>query len=221
MHVYPIFLNDLSGRKCVILRFGHDAERKVAELLEAGAAVVVVAPAVSPAVEAWAREGRLTWIARDYERGDLAGAFLAIVTVTDHEATKPIWEEAQDEGILISAMDDVPHCTFVAGSIVRRGDLVISISTSGAAPALAVRLRQEFEERFGPEYADFLALMRRLRGPMAERFPDFEERKRRWYALIDAGLPELLAGGREEEALEAIASITGLPNGTLTPPARG
>jgi len=178
MRVYPIFLNNLEGRRCVVFGGTHEAERKVADLLACGADVVLVSETITPRLRAWAEEGRLTWHARWYRPGDLQGAFLTIVAVTNPEATEPIWQEAQRERVLINAMDDVPHCTFVAGSVVRRGALVIAISTSGHAPALSVRLREELEQRLGPEYALFLDLMGALRLPMATHYPDFAEAKR-------------------------------------------
>ncbi|GIV60736.1 bifunctional precorrin-2 dehydrogenase/sirohydrochlorin ferrochelatase [Rhodocaloribacter litoris] len=210
MNVYPIFLNDLAGRRCVVFGGNHEAERKVRELLDLGADVVLIAPAPEARLRALAEDGRLTWHARAYVPGDLQGAFLAIVAERNPEATAPIYREAQAEKVLINAMDDVPHCTFVAGSVVRQGALTIAISTAGAAPALSVRLRERFEQAFGPEYAAFLDLMRALRAPMATRYPDFEERRRRWYALVDGDVLALLRAGRREEALDRIEALTGL-----------
>jgi precorrin-2 dehydrogenase/sirohydrochlorin ferrochelatase len=200
MTVYPIFLNDLGGRRCVVLAGGHDTARKVHELLACGADVTVVGPDLPAAIQALAEAGQLTWIARPYEPGDLKGAFLAIATETNPAQTAPIWEEAQAEKVLFNAVDDVPHCSFVAGSVVRRGPLVFSISTSGGAPALAVRIREQLETTFGPAYGDLAALLGSLRTRMAERFPDFEERRRHWYALVDSDLLDLVAAGEGEAA---------------------
>jgi len=209
MRVYPIFLNNLEGRRCVVFGGTHEAERKVADLLACGAEVVLVSETVTPRLRAWAEEGRLTWHARWYRPGDLQGALLTIVAVTNPEATEPIWQEAQRERVLINAMDDVPHCTFVAGSVVRRGALVIAISTSGHAPALSVRLREELEQRLGPEYALFLDLMGALRLPMATHYPNFAERKARWYALVDSDVLDLLRAQRFAEARARIAELVG------------
>jgi siroheme synthase-like protein len=106
-------------------------------------------------------------------------------------------------------MDDVPHCNFVSGSVVRRGPLVISISTSGAAPTLSVRLRQRMEEEFGPEYEAFLHVMQALRDPMAAHYPGFDERRRLWYEVADSEVLELLRLGLSREAHARIASIVG------------
>jgi precorrin-2 dehydrogenase/sirohydrochlorin ferrochelatase len=211
MRVYPIFLNNLEGRRCVVFGGTHEAERKAAELLTCGAEVVLISETVTAQLEQWAQEGRLTWHARWYQPGDLQGAFLAIVAITNPKATEPIWQEAQRERVLINAVDDVPHCTFVAGSVIRRGALVIAISTSGHAPALSVRLREELERRLGPEYALFLDLLGALRLPMATHYPDFSARKARWYALVDSDVLELLRQQRFTEARARIAELVGEP----------
>lgn len=207
MKVYPVFLNDLGRRRCVIVGGGEEAERKVAGLLEVEADVTVIAAEVTPELRAWAEEGRLRWLAREYERGDLKGAWLVICEGHDARVNEWVWQEGEAEGALVNVMDDVPHCNFVAGSVVRRDPLVISISTSGAAPALSVRLRQEFEQRFGPEYAAFLELMAELREPMARRFPEFSERRERWYELVDSNVLELLAENRQQEARQRVQEI--------------
>ncbi len=209
MHVYPIFLNDLAGRRCVVVGGGHEAERKAQGLLDAGAAVTLIGPEGTPTLRRWAASGRITWIARGYRPGDLRDAFLVIVSEADPDAAEALWQEAQAEKALINTMDDVPRCTFVAGSVVRRGPLVVSISTSGCAPALAVRLRQRLEQIFDPDYASFLEMLGSLRPAMAARFPDFEERRRRWYALVDAVLPDVLRAGDLAAARRRVEDIIG------------
>lgn len=205
MKVYPIFLNDLSGRRCVVFGGNHEAERKVRELLECGAVVTVISAGVEFDVD----ELEVGWLRRDYRPGDLEGAFLAIAAETNPEKTRPIWEEAEARNVLFNAMDDVPHCSFVAGSVVRRGKLTVSISTSGAAPALAVRLRQDFEERFGPEFELFLDWMAALREPMADAYSDFDERRKIWYELVDSDVRGLLASNRYADAAERLREIVG------------
>lgn len=209
MKPFPIFLNNLDEQRSVVVGGGHEAERKVGDLLECGANVTVISPDVTDALRHWADADTIQWVARDYRPGDLEGAFLVIVSETNPEATAPIWEEAQERNVLINAMDDVPHCTFVAGSVVRRGKLTLSISTSGAAPALSVRLRQRFEDDFGPHYETFLDWMAALREPMAVHYADFDERRRIWYAIVDSDILDLLAQGREADALERLNELAG------------
>lgn len=209
MKPYPIFLNNLDAQRSLVVGGDHEAERKVGDLLACDANVTVISPELTDALRHWVEEGTIDWLARDYRPGDLEGAFLVIISETNPEKTAPIWEEAQARNVLINAMDDVPHCTFVAGSVVRRGPLVISISTSGAAPALSVRLRQRMEDSFGPEYAAFLDIMQALREPMAEHYPDFDARRDRWYAIVDSDVLDLLRDGRRADAFARIESIVG------------
>jgi len=209
MKPYPIFLNDLSKRRCVVIGGGGEAERKVKDLLDCEAMVVLISPEATDLLQEWAKEGQISWWERAYQPGDLKGAFLVIVSETNPVATEPIWQEAQAERVLINAMDDVAHCSFVAGSVVRRGPLVLSISTSGQAPALSVRLRQRLEQLFDPSYAGFVELLGRLREPMAVCYPDFEERRRLWYALVDADLLDLLRRDDLDTTYGRIGEIAG------------
>jgi siroheme synthase-like protein len=194
---YPVFLVGLAQRRTVVLGGGEEAERKAAGLLGAGADVTVVAEEVTPGLAALANARRLAWVERDYREGDLAGAFLVVSTGTDRDRHARAWREARATGALINAVDDVEHCDFIAGSVVRRGDLVVAISTGGAAPALAVRLRERLERTLGPEYGELVDLLAELRALLTERVPDFAERRALWYELVDsAALADLRAGRR-------------------------
>jgi siroheme synthase-like protein len=93
---------------------------------------------------------------------------------------------------------------------VRRGDLTVTISTSGKAPALAVRLRQQLERQLGAHYARFLEIAGRLRAPLAERLPDSAARRELWYRLVDSDVLELLGRGDDAGARERVAEITGV-----------
>lgn len=209
MKVYPIFLNNLAGRRCVVVGCGHEGEHKVSGLLECDADVTLISEEATPALKAWAAEGTITWHARAYRPGDLKGAFLVIVAVTNPAATAPIWEEAQAEGILINALDDVPHCTFVQGSVVRRGPLLIAISTSGCAPTLSVRIRQRLESMFTTAHGTFVEMLGRLRPSMASEYPNFAERRQRWYELVDSDVLSLIEQDDLEGARERVRAIAG------------
>ena len=207
MEYYPIYLN-LKDRNCVVIGGNHEAESKVAGLLDAEARVTVIWPDPNVGLLKLADKGRLTLHLRDYQPGDLAGAFLVICTVRIAPLNEQVWQEAQTRNTLINVMDDIPHCNFIAPSIVRRGDLTLAISTNGKAPALAVRLRQWLERMLGEEYARFLTLAGTLRAPLAARYPDFTTRKEMWYALVDSDVLELLREGKEPEAQRRITEIT-------------
>lgn len=207
MDVYPMFLTGLAKRHCVVVGGGAEAERKVRGLLDAAAAITVISAEVTPQLQAWADSGVITWQPRDYQTGDLQGAFLVLGTGYDRRVNHRIWEEAQAVGALVNLVDDVAHSHFIAGSVMRQGPLTLAISTSGCAPAMAVRLRERFEQEFGPEYAVFLEQMRELRDVLAARYPDFQERRACWYALIDSDILALLRDGKTDLARQRAASI--------------
>jgi siroheme synthase-like protein len=209
MRYYPIYLN-LQGRRCVVIGGGAVAEGKVRGLLEAEALVTVVSPRLAPGLTALAGEARFAHVARAYQPGDLAGAFLAISAAGDRAINEQVWREAVALNIPVNVVDDPPHCAFIAPSIVRRGDLAVAISTGGKAPALAVRLRELLEELLGDEHARFLELAGALREPLAARYPDFETRRALWYQLVDSDVRDLLSRGDEPAARRLMVEIMGI-----------
>ncbi len=216
---YPVFLIGLENRRCIVVGSGREAERKVEGLLESDAQVTVIGAHVTDRLRQWVDAGRVQWIGRDYQPGDLQDAYLIIVGNSNPAVIAQIWEEATSIGALVNVMDDIPHCTFIAGSVMRQGPLTIAISTNGCAPALAVRLKEQMQEQFGPEYAAFLALMRDLREPLAERYPNFKQRRDLWYALVDSDILDLLRAGEAARASERVAEIVGID--VLNPHASG
>jgi precorrin-2 dehydrogenase/sirohydrochlorin ferrochelatase len=151
---YPIVLTDLSAARCVVVGGGAVAERKARQLINAGARPTVISPTISAALEAWREAGQIAHIARPYREGDLAGAALAIAATNDADANRMVAGEARRLGILANIADDPAAGSFHTVAAVRRGDLLLTVSTGGASPALAARLRRELEERYGPEYAE-------------------------------------------------------------------
>ena len=206
---YPVHLS-LAERLVVVVGGGAVAERKVAGLLPCGARVRVVAPELTPELARLAERGEIEHRARAFRPGDLEGAFLALGEPGERSRDAAFFAEAERRGIFANVEDDLDHCSFIAPSIVRRGDLVLAISTSGRAPALAVRLRERLERELGPEYGAFLELAGRLRGPLARAVPEFEERRRRWYELVDSDVLSLFRDGRAAEARERAEQILGV-----------
>ncbi len=209
MKMFPIYLRRLDERKTVLVGGDHEAEEKVEQLLERDANLTVISPHLTEKMQRWVGENRFKWIPRNYKQGDLEGAFMAIVAEYQGDINKKVYQEAKERDILVNVMDDLPHANFAFGSIVKRGPLTISISTSGAAPALAVRLRQRFEEEFGPEYGQFLEFMQKLRKPMAKHYDTFTARKEVWYELIDSEVLTLFRQGKADEAYKKTAEIVG------------
>lgn len=209
MEMFPIYLRRLDERRTVLIGGNHEAEGKAKQLLERNARLTVISPHLTEQMQRWVGENRFKWIPRSYEQGDLEGAFMAIVADYEGDVNKKVYQEAKERGILVNVMDDIPHANFAFGSIVKRGPLTISISTSGAAPALSVRLRQRFEKEFGPEYGDFLDFMQKLRKPMSQHHSRFETRKRLWYEVIDSDVLSFFRKGMLKEAYHKTADIVG------------
>jgi siroheme synthase-like protein len=204
-------LLDLRQRPVVVVGGGEPAERRVRALLDAGALVTVIAPRLSPGLEDLAAAERIVWLDRSFRPGDLAGgARLAFAQRLDPAVNRAIYAEAEERGLFVNVEDDVANCSFISPAVARQGDLLIAISTAGRAPALAVRVREELEHRFGPEYAALLELAGRLRRPLAAAVPDFAERRRRWYRFVDSRALALLRDDRVREAEELAISIMGV-----------
>lgn len=159
---YPLMV-DLGGKRCLVVGGGEVAERKVETLLGFGAEVVVVSPSLTPLLEELAAQGRIVVHRRTYQEGDVKGSFIAIGATDDRGTNAQLSKEAEIEKIPVNIVDDTELCTYIAPSIVQRGDLVIAISTGGAGPALAKRIRKDLEERYNEEYGEFLDALQKVR----------------------------------------------------------
>ncbi len=197
---FPLFL-DVAGRLCVVIGCGGEAAGRVLRLVECGARVRLVAERLPGGLEPLLAASAFEWLARAYRPGDLEGAFLAGADDTP-TVNAAIWREAERERILLNAADDRAHCHAIVPSLLRRGDLAIAVSTAGRSPALAIRIRRELEERYGPEYEEYVDLLGRLRDPVAVRLPDREARRAFWHRLVDSDLLELVRAG-DDEAIRA------------------
>jgi precorrin-2 dehydrogenase/sirohydrochlorin ferrochelatase len=197
---YPINLVGLADKRCVVVGGGEIAQRKVKSLLEAGAErVVVISPRLTQRLRALLQAKRIEHRPRGYRQGDLEGAFVVIAATGDPDVNRDVWQEAQKRSLLINVVDDPQRCNFFVPSVVRRGDLTISICTGGQDPALSARLRQELEPRFGREYAAFLEIAGALRDRVGRELSG-RARLRFWQALTDSELLALLKQGKRREA---------------------
>lgn len=197
---FPVFL-DLSGKKCLVTGEGSEVAGKVQALVDASAEVVYVNPQADPAIEALAAGGLIHWEKRVFVPADLAGLFLVI---SDLAENSEIFRLAEENRTLCNCVDDPEHCRFSFGSIHRRGELTIAISTNGWAPAVAVRLKEKFQREIGPEYTEFLNLLKHLRPQITSRLTDFAARRALWYRIVDSDVLPMLARG-ENEAAAALA----------------
>jgi len=188
MGYLPIFL-DVTGRRCVVIGGGEVAERKIAALLEARADVLVISPDVTAAIAEWAAAQRIVHLARAYRLGDIADAALVFAATSDFELHRMIADEARAAGTLINVADEPALCTFIAPAVASRGALQVAISTSGAVPAFAARVRSEIEERFGVEYEITLEILRAMRSWLRKHVDSQSRRARIMKALANSDLP--------------------------------
>ena len=182
MTLFPAFLK-LQNRPVLVVGGGSIASAKIPGLLQAGAAITLVAPAVNEQVARWASDGQIRWLGKRFEPSDLDGKFLVIATTSLREVNAAVFAEADKRQILCNAVDDIEHCHFYYGSVVQRGNLQIAISTNGKSPALAQRLRKELEQQFGPEYADWLEHLGAVREELRAHSSDPEATKRQLHEL--------------------------------------
>lgn len=205
---YPVYIQ-LENQPCIVIGGGKIAEGKVEGLLEAGAVVEVISPALTPRLHELVGQRKIKYHERVYRVGDLAGAFMVICATNIPTVNQQVWNEANENHQLVNVVDDTPRCNFIAPAILRSGDLTIAISTSGKAPALAVRLKEKIQKQIGPENARFLEIAGQLREPLAKNIPDFETRKRLWYEIVDSDVLQLIADGNEQAALDIISQTVG------------
>ena len=176
MSLLPIFLR-LEGRRCLLVGAGNVALEKVGSLLRTGVQLRVVAPEARPEIRQLALEGRLDWARRRFEPSDLEGNFVVLTATNDPEINAEVYREARERNILCNSADDIPNCDFFFGSVVRRGDLQIAISTAGESPALAQRLRREIDEQLPEDLGPWLGNVGQLRREVLATHPPGEGRK--------------------------------------------
>ena len=209
MRYYPIGL-DISGRRCLVIGAGEVGERKAQRLLECGARVSVVGRELTPALSGLAQAGRIAHIPGDYDEGHLEGVFLVIGATDDRVVNERIYRDARKRGVLANIVDDPERCDFILPALCRRGDLVITVATGGKSPALAKKLRQELEERYGPEYEVLLKLMGELRGKIIDRGEGSDENRKLFETLVDSDILEHIRKGQWKKVEAVVKDITGV-----------
>lgn len=176
----------LAGRPCLVVGAGAIGESKIASLLEAQAAVRLIAPNATPQVESWAETKQIEWLARLWEPRDLEGMFLVVAATSSPQLHEQIFQEAQRRGVLCNVVDVPELCDFYYPAVVQHGSLQIAVSTAGESPALAQRLRKELETQFGPEYEAWLDHLGEERDKLFVAKLDADERKRLLHDLASA-----------------------------------
>ncbi|MHB9038548.1 MAG: precorrin-2 dehydrogenase/sirohydrochlorin ferrochelatase family protein [Armatimonadota bacterium] len=204
MGYYPIVM-DLTDRKCLIVGGGQVALRKAQTLREAGAIVTVISPEVNEELDTM--DG-ISVLKRAYAQGDACGYALVFAATDDRPLNSAVSHEAAQNGIPVNVVDDPELCTFIVPATVRRGDLMLAVTSSGKSPMLSKKIRKELQKTFGPEYEAFVDLLGELRDEVKDRYDSAPDREAAFARLVNSGILELLKDGRKEEARElALRSI--------------
>jgi precorrin-2 dehydrogenase / sirohydrochlorin ferrochelatase len=203
----------LSGpptRRCLVVGGGEIGLEKVEGLLACDGEVTLIAPAAEPALREYAREGSIRWEQREYAGAqDLEGVFMAIAATNDTDVNIAVYDDAERRAMLVNVVDVPPLCNFILPAIVRTGPLAIAISTAGASPALAKRIKCQIAEEYGEPYARLAVLLNEVRGWAKGTLPTYQDRKEFFEGIVNNGDPdpvELLRRGEEDTVRELIAA---------------
>ena len=208
MQTYPLFVL-INGKPCLVVGGGSVAARKVQDLLQAGARVTVVSPEITPGLAALAAQGEIRHLQGDFQEEQVAGMALVIGATDDMAVNARVSAAAQALGIWVNIVDQPDLCTFIVPAQVRRGDLTLAISTGGASPALARKLREDLEHHFGPEYGPYLSLMQAIRTRVLEARRGDPDNAPLFKRLVDSTLREALGRGDLEGVRRILREVLG------------
>ncbi|MDI6800788.1 MAG: bifunctional precorrin-2 dehydrogenase/sirohydrochlorin ferrochelatase [Thermodesulfovibrionales bacterium] len=183
-HYYPAFIN-LLDKQCVVVGGGRVAERKVLSLLKSGARVKIISPVLTSALEKKKIEGKIKHIKRNYRNGDLKKAFLVIAATSDDRINRKV---SADAPCLVNVVDQPSMANFIVPSVIKRGPLTVAISTSGASPAVARKMRIELESLYKEDFGRYLNFLSRMRKVAIKEVKD---KKIRENFLKDAASEEI------------------------------
>ncbi|TCS83473.1 precorrin-2 dehydrogenase/sirohydrochlorin ferrochelatase family protein [Tepidibacillus fermentans] len=198
MKAYYSMFVQMKNRPCIVIGGGKVAERKIGRLLQVGAHLTVISPSITEQIRQWVDQQQIIWKEREYKRGDLEGYFLVIIATDQAEMNQLIYQEVNHQYQLVNVVDAPDLCTFIVPSTVTRGYLQISISTNGASPGLAKKIRQEIEDTFGEEYETYTLFLAEMREWILQQ--NLNARTRQYYfakMLEDEILTRIKKGGKE------------------------
>src|SRR5437763_10992725 len=198
----------LKGRRCLVVGGGDVGLEKVEGLLACDADVVVVAPEAIEPLQALAKEGSIQWEQREYAADDLEGTFIVIAATSSTDVNIRVYEDAERRAMLVNVVDVPPLCNFILPAIVRTGPLAVAISTAGASPALAKRMKREIAALFGEPYADLAVLLNDARGWAKGTLPTYQDRKEFFESIVngDPDPIDLLRDGDVQGVRDLIAA---------------
>jgi siroheme synthase-like protein len=190
------------GRRVLVVGAGRIAARKIESLLDLGADVHVVATEIGDEVAQWAAAGRLSVEARGFTPADTEGAWLVFTATDDPAVNAAVFAAAEERRIWVNSADDPANCSFTLVSVIRRGDLVLTIGTSGRSPALATHLRRRLQAEVGPEYAVLLDVLSDARESLRASGRSSEDAD--WQRAFDEGIVDMIRAGRIDDAKELL-----------------
>lgn len=201
---YPVFLN-VKGRKCVVVGGGDVALRKVKVLLEPGADVEIISPDLCPELAKLAESGKIRALIKEYRPGNFKNAFIVIAATDNRGINQRVVAEARKRAVLVNAVDDAENSDFIVPSHLRRGELTIAVSTGGASPALARKIRSRLEKELGDEYALLASLISKVRSEVRRQKLEIDGDG--WQEALDLDLLlDLLRKGEKEKARATLLS---------------
>src|SRR5215218_410594 len=198
----------LTGRRCLVVGGGDIGLEKVEGLLACDAQVVLVAPEAIEPLQELAAEGSIEWERREYRPEDLERTFIAIAATDDTDVNIGVYEDAERRAMLVNIVDVPPLCNFILPAIVRTGPLAIAISTAGASPALAKRIKREIADTYGEQHSRLAELLNEVRGWAKMTLPTYQDRKVFFESIVngDPDPIELLRSGDEQAVRDLIAA---------------
>ena len=206
MSYFPIVL-EMTGRRCLVIGGGVVAERKIAGLIEVGAEVTVISPKVTEAISHWSKNSSIQLEGRCYRIGDLAGYQLVFVATDDADVNDRVYQEGKSCGVWVNAADDPDHCDFILPAVIRRGELMVAISTGGASPAATRAIREELDDYFTAEYAQLVQVAGEVRIELTEKSVNVDADA--WNSALKGEVRRLIRAGRPEQAKEYLLTTLG------------
>ena len=203
---YPVML-DVRDRLAIVVGGDRVAAEKAAALSASGALVHVICLEFCDELLLQAERKQVTLLRKTYEPGDLAGAFVSIAATSDPGLVQAIWAETQERGQLVNIVDMPEYCSFIMPSVLRREQLTIAVSTEGASPGLAKRIRHSLEDIFPPAYGPYLRLAALARRYLRSNGISYERRDDFFSDFFTADVLARLVEGDSRQAVARTAEL--------------
>lgn len=203
---YPVML-DIRERQALVIGGDRVAYEKAVALVASGARVTVLSPTFCAELQTLAEQEQITLLRKSYEPGDLAGAFVVVAVPGDEQQIEAIWRETQERGQPVNIVDRPKYCSFILPSVLRRGQLTVAVSTEGASPALAKRIRQQLEAFFPQAYGAYIDLAALARTYLRRQNVSYAVRDDFFHDFMHASILELLVQDERMQALEMTAGL--------------